>query len=339
MALTCGEEMKKAQRIDVTDYDTSRLLNTILNLYYVEERTQAEIARQLALSTAKVNRLLHLAREQGFVDITIRTPSQHLFGLETSLKAVFGLQDALVIPAVPDGANASLHTIGRAGADYFVEHLRDGDTVAISGGTAVHAMVEALEVTRPYDVEIVPMLGAVQGQVTTDMNYLAARLADRLGGRAYQLHAPAFADTREHRDVLLAMRPVKEILDIARRANVAVFGVGTVNYATSRFVQFTALTAEDMKDIAENCKGVGEIGGQIYDIEGCPCAQGYAERVVGLTLQELKRIPFTIGIAATEIKSQSIYGALRGGYLRTLVTDEVAARGVLAQFEHEFHKT
>ena len=102
LALTCGEEMKKAQRIDVTDYDTSRLLNTILNLYYVEERTQAEIARQLALSTAKVNRLLHLAREQGFVDITIRTPSQHLFDLENPLKAVFGLQDALVIPAVPD---------------------------------------------------------------------------------------------------------------------------------------------------------------------------------------------------------------------------------------------
>ena len=40
-----------------------------------------------------------------------------------------------------------------------------------------------------------PVLGAVQGQVTTDMNYLAARLAERLGGKAYQLHAPALSDT------------------------------------------------------------------------------------------------------------------------------------------------
>ncbi len=328
--------MKKSERIDATDYDTSRLLNKILNLYYMEECTQAEIARQLGLSTAKVNRLLHQAREHGFVDVTIRTPFQHLFGLETPLKSIFGLKDALVIPAVPDEASALLRTIGRAAAAYLVEHLRDGDIIAISGGTAVHAVVDALEVTRPYDVEIVPVLGAVQGQVTTDMNYLAARLAERLGGKAYQLHAPAFADTREHRDVLLAMRPVQEILDIARRANVAVLGVGTVNYGTSRFVQFTALTAEDMQKIAETCHGVGEIGGQIYDMEGRCCAREYAERVIGLTLEEIKRIPFTIGVAATAVKSLPLYGALRGGYLRALITDEAAARGVLGHFEREF---
>jgi DNA-binding transcriptional regulator LsrR (DeoR family) len=231
-----------------------------------------------------------------------------------------------------------LHTVGRAAASYLVEHLRDGDIIAISGGTAVNAVVEALEVTRPYQVEIVPVLGGVQGQVTTDMNYLAARMAERLGGKAYQLHAPAFVDTREHRDMLLDMRPVKEILDISRRANVAVLGIGTVNYETSRFVQFTALTAEDMKDIAENCKGVGEIGGQIYDLDGCPCAGKYAERVIALTLEEIKSIPFTIGVAATTDKALPLYGALRGGYLRSLITDENAARGVLAWFEREFRK-
>ena len=330
--------MKKNDRIDATDYDTARLLNRVLTLYYMEERTQAKIAKELDLSTAKVNRLLHQARDQGYVDITIRTPFQHLFGLETPLKAVFGLKDALVIPTVPDEASGLFHTIGRAGAAYLVEHLRDGDVIAISGGTAIHSVVEALEVTRPYNVEVVPVLGAVQGQVTTDMNYLAARLAERLGGKAYQLHAPAFVDTREHRDVLMEMRPVKEILDIARRANIAILGIGTVNYETSRFVHFTALTAQDMKEIAENCKGVGEIGGQIYNLDGCPCANAYAQRVVGLSLEEIKRIPFTIGIAATADKALPVYGALRGGYFHALITDESAARGVLGYFEREFRK-
>jgi DNA-binding transcriptional regulator LsrR (DeoR family) len=91
-----------------------------------------------------------------------------------------------------------------------------------------------------------------------------------------------------------------------------------------------------MKDIAENCKGVGEIGGQIYDIDGCPCASAYAERVIGLTLEEIKRIPFTIGVAATTDKALPLYGALRGGYLRSLITDEIAARGVLVAFDHYF---
>ncbi len=66
------------------------------------------------------------------------------------------------------------------------------------------------------------------------------------------------------------MGPVKEILDIARRANIALVGVGTVDAEVSRFVQFTALSAEDMKHIAEDCGGVGDINAFVYDIEGRP---------------------------------------------------------------------
>ena len=59
-------------------YESIRLINTILTLYYVEGLTQTEIAQRLGLSTAKVNRLLVQAREQGYVNITIRTPFQQL---------------------------------------------------------------------------------------------------------------------------------------------------------------------------------------------------------------------------------------------------------------------
>ncbi len=75
----------------MASYETIRLINTVLTLYYVEGLTQTEIAQRLGLSTAKVNRLLVQAREQGYVNITIRTPFQHLFELEDRLKAVFGL--------------------------------------------------------------------------------------------------------------------------------------------------------------------------------------------------------------------------------------------------------
>jgi len=134
------------------------------------------------------------------------------------------------------------------------------------------------------------------------------------------------------------MGPVKEILDIARRASIALLGVGTVDAEASRFVQFTALSAEDMNHIANDCGGVGEIGAYVYDIEGKPAAHEYADRVIGLTLSELQEIPFRIGIAATAAKALPLYGALRGGYLHALITDEAAARGVLGLFEQDFRK-
>jgi len=313
-------------------------MNTILTLYYVDGLTQTEIAKRLDFSTAKVNRSLLQAREQGYVTITIRTPFQQLFELEDRLKAVFGLQDATVIPAVAESSTSPLNALGAAAADFLLTHLRDGDVLGIGGGSAVHALFQAIDPARPYKVEVVPLIGAVQGEITTDSNYLAAHLAERLGGKAYQLHAPVIVDSREQCETLKSMGPVKEILDIARRANIALVGVGTVDAEVSRFVQFTALSAEDMKHIASDCGGVGDINAFVFDIEGRACAQEYADRVLGLTLPELKSIPYRIGVAATEAKALPLYGALRGGYLHALITDEAAARGILELFEQDFRK-
>jgi len=319
-------------------YETIRIINTILNLYYLEEMTQTEIAQRLNLSTPKVNRLLQQAREQGYVNITIRTPYQQLFDLEDRLKAVFGLMNVTVIPAVAESGSSSLNALGTVAADFLLEHLRDGDVLGIGGGMAVNSVAQAIAPGRPYQVEVVPLIGAVQGPMTTDGNYLATSLADRLGGKAYQLHAPAFVDTREHCETLKAMGPVKEILDIGRRANIALLGIGAVDAEVSRFVQFTALTAEDMKHIAEDYGGVGDVNAFIYDIEGRPCAKEYADRILGLSLAEIKNIPYRIGVAATEAKALPVYGALRGGYLQALITDEATASGVLALFDQDFHK-
>ncbi len=327
---------KWTERLDATDYQTARLVNTILNLYYIEGATQAEIAQRLQISTPKVNRLLKQARQQGLVNISIRTPFQHLFSLENRIKAIFGLTDAWVIPAVADNAEAVIHTLGRAGAAYLLERVRDGDIIGISAGQAMLALVQALEAPRQYDTTVVPILGGVQGVMTSDVNYLATELATRLGGKAYQLHAPAFLETREQRDALQSMTPVREILDVARRATIALVGIGILDRETSRFVKFTALSAGDMDRIVQVDGGVGDIAAHVYNIDGHLCSPVIDGRLVGLTLAELQRIPLIIGIAATAAKALPLYGALRGHNLHALITDEAAAEGVIKLFEADF---
>ena len=83
---------------------------------------------------------------------------------------------------------------------------------------------------------------------------------------------------------------------------------------------------------------MGEIAAYVYNIEGQPCGKEYADRVIGLTLAEIRQIPFRIGVAATAAKALPIYGALRGGYLHALITDEAAACGVLGLFDEGFRK-
>jgi len=313
-----------------------RLINTILNLYYVERLTQSEIADRLDLSTPKVNRLIQQARELGYISYVIRTPYQQLFDLETRLKAVFGLQEAIVIPTSGNTSSSLLSALGTVAADFLLERLRDGDVVGITPGTTVQAVVQSIDTTRQHQVNVVPILGAIQGEIESDMNYLAAFMADRLNANSYKLHAPAFVNTAEHAEIVKSLEPVKKILDIARAANIVLLGIGTMDPDASRFVEFTALSAEDLNYIAEKCGGVGEISAHVFDIEGRPCAKEYADRVIGLKLDEIKKIPYRIGVAATAKKALPIYGALRGGYLHALITDEAAARAVLDYFDENF---
>ena len=163
------------------DYDEVRLISRALQLYYEDELTQTEVGKSLGLSTAKVNRLLKQAHREGMVKVTLHTPSRHLFDLESRLKAIFRLPDAVVIPRIEKDTSGWPYTLGAAGANYLLEHVRDGDIIGIGGGTGVHAVVQAMASQRQYDVEVVPILGGVQSRASTDVNNLAAQLAERLG--------------------------------------------------------------------------------------------------------------------------------------------------------------
>ena len=167
----------------MSTYETVRLINTILTLYYLEELTQTEIAQRLGFSTAKVNRLLLQAREQGYVTYHHPDTFQQLFELEDRLKAVFGLQDAIVIPAVAESGSSPLNALGNIAAEFLLAHLRDGDVLGIGGGTAINAVIQAIGTVAYLPGRSRATLGAVQGEITTDVNYLATHLAERLGAK------------------------------------------------------------------------------------------------------------------------------------------------------------
>lgn len=315
------------------DYTHARLISQVLTLYYVEEKNQSQVAKILGLSTAKVNRLIKQARAHGMVEIHLRPPFQELFELERQVEAVCGIPEAVVIPQVSADADVAMQTIGPAAADYLLQHVRDGDVICISGGKALYAIIHALNPKKRYDVTVVPATGGYQGRHYNDVNYLAGELAARLGGKAYQLHAPVLVDTTEEREALLSVRQISSILDLARQARIAIVGVGSVVTRSSSYFELPFLSASDKKKILEECDSSGEILAYLYDSRGHLCAQPFNQRVIGITPQELRAIPLRIGVAASPEKELPIYGALQGEYLTTIVTDEPTARGVLGRYE------
>jgi DNA-binding transcriptional regulator LsrR (DeoR family) len=204
--------------------------------------------------------------------------------------------------------------------------------ICSGGGRGLAAMVQAISPNRPYNVRVAPALGGVQGRFDTDVNNLAGELAKRLGGCSYQLYAPAFMDTPEEQVAQSSLRHVKEVLDIARQAQVAVVGVGTIDPSGSSYLQFTSLSPAEIQKIVDQEGGVGEILARVIDRSGQVCACDYGDRVIGIELEALREIPLSIGIAALDNKAAAVAAALKGNYLKTIIMDDVTARSVLTYY-------
>jgi len=311
------------------DFTSMRQMHAVLVRHFVEGRKQAEIAEEMNLSTSKVNRIIAQARRSGMVKISIETPFQRLMDIERQLAATGLVKSAIVSPTVSDNDGTRLAQVGQAAAAHLVETLRDGDILGISGGKAVAAVVDALAVERPIDVKVVPLTGGVQGKFHTDVNNLASRMAERLGGRSLQLHAPLFAERAEQREMLMNMTAVKEVLDLGRRATACLVGIGSITQPGSSYFDLHPLSAPD-RAMLPGLGVMAEFLGHLVHDRGQVANFALNQRLVALRPDEIRACGRVVAVAAGEDKVGPVGSVLRGGYVSTLVTDEDTAGRILA---------
>ena len=308
------------------DFEAIRQTYTVLVLHFMDGMKQNDIATALNLSPSKVNRLIAHGRKLGMVKIAIESPYQRLVDIEKRLVEVAGLTGAVVTPTVVGSPESTLQQVGRAAANHLLETLRDGDVIAITGGKAVSAVVENMQPERAFDVTVVPLTGGVQGKHYTDVNHLATRLAERLGGSTLLLHAPLFAESREQRDLLMDMASVREVFDLARKAAIALVGVGSIQTPGSSYHD---LNPGPDRELLGASGAAGEFLAHLIREDGKIADYPPNSRLVAVTPGQLTRCRAVVGVASGREKVRPIRAALNGGYLKSLVVDEETANAVL----------
>jgi len=310
--------------------DILRQTAKILTLRYMENCSQSDIAKQLGLSTAKVNRVIKQAHDDGLVEITLNLPQERTYTLEQRLLDMFSLKTAVIQPSLSQDEAVVTQQVAQSAGELLIETVKPNSVICISGGKTMSMIVEQIKPMNFPNVKVVPATGGVQGHHFTDVNYLASRLAEKLGGSSTQLHAPLFVDTDEQREMLMEMRSVREVLDIARNADIALVGIGSVASETDSYYDLRSLSGQQFESqISHQCQG--EVLAHLYDERGDECAEQINSKLVGLNLTELGNIEYSFGVAATQSKVSAMLAALRGGLINGLVSDEDTIASVLEQ--------
>jgi DNA-binding transcriptional regulator LsrR (DeoR family) len=307
------------------------LLATVASLYYLLNQSQGEIAARLDISSSKVSRLIKEAREKGIVEIQIRMPVPRDLELEQELIQRYSLKDAYVLQTSPDSdPDMQLRAIGQLAASYVqraLEHCPTGSSVGVAWGTGVHAAVSSLPDNYTQNMDVVQLLGGV-GASVVDSPDLARIVAQKLGGRHYDLHAPVLVEKPTTRDMFLSEPTVREGIQRAKAVKLAITGIGTVNHDASSFLRAGLLSRAELNQLRDQGI-VGEICGRFYSITGEHESFEINHRIISIELDDLRKIAQSVAVARGRLKAQAILGTLRGKFVKVLATDDVTVRAVL----------
>jgi lsr operon transcriptional repressor len=299
--------------------------------YYKDELTQDEIARRLAMSRASVGRLLDRARRVGLVSISLNAEYLDAFKLSGELRRTFGLAEALVVPdhdQEPADHHALNARVGLGGAQFMSTHLRPGGTLGVGWGETVSRVITATSFGTVGPVHMVTLTGGVEGYLQTILSSKGELASERSElTTATVIPSPIMASTPSLAAALREEPTIQQVLKQARAVDQAVVGVGTPA-AGATIVHMGYLTAGEARELRQ--RGVaGDILGQFFDADGNVIDLPIHDRRIGIDLSDLKNIPKVVGVAGGLHKAEAILGALHGGFLDVLVTNELAALRLL----------
>jgi DNA-binding transcriptional regulator LsrR (DeoR family) len=299
------------------------------DLYFQQGLTQDEVARELGLSRPSVSRLLKEARQEKVVEIRVHYPFRRATALERALVAQFGLREARVAAEDCSSQSSGLSTVGALAASFLQQNLAEGSVVGLCSGSTTSAVIDAVSGDLRVRISVVQMVGSL-GKVDQriDSADLVRRLSNTVGGEYHLMPAPRLVENPAIASAFLQEKRIKEVLDLARHAHIALIGIGSLNPQSSHLVQAGYLSAQQIAELRA-AGAVADVISRFVDIHGHPVPTRFDGCVVGLTLEELRAIPLVIAAACGEAKSEAILGALRAGMIHVLCTDRSAAERVL----------
>ncbi|MBN9609713.1 MAG: transcriptional regulator [Actinobacteria bacterium 69-20] len=308
------------------------VLRQAARLYYLEGRTQSQVADELGVSRSNVSRILAQAREQQIVEIIIHDPDDTPTrepDLEHAIEERFGLASAVVLAARADDA---LDEVARAAALLLRERASEATTIGISWGRTLQSVATFLDSTplRPAP-RLLPLVGGLGVLDTLDSGDSVLRaVARKLGARPERLYAPALVESAAAQRAFLEQSVIREAIASAAEVQVAFVGIGCYGlYSSRHLVNGMRLSADELDQFLA-ADPVGDVCGRFVSRNGKPLGPPAADRVIGVTFDQLLHIPEVVGVAAGQEKADGVAAVLRSGVLKTLVIDATLARAILA---------
>ncbi|WP_042682493.1 sugar-binding transcriptional regulator [Anaerosalibacter massiliensis] len=311
-------------------YDT-RLMVKCSQMYYEEHLNQGEIAEKLQISKSSVSRILSAAKKAKIIKITVNNPIKNQYiQLEKELEKRFDLKEVIVVDSMADEPEEIKKELAKASAEYLERIIKDGQTIGVTWGTTLNKIKDYVNNDKKRDITFLPLVGGIgETNVNIHPNSIALDLARKFKGDCKLLHAPSIVDDPARKDIFIQDKNIQSLFKLMKDVDISLMGIGYPLLNTSTLLESGYFTMKYIKKLEES-GAVADISSLFIDKYGKGDNFELNRRVIGIDLEDIKKIPLKIGIAGYVAKKRAILAALVGGYIDVLITDENTAEAILA---------
>lgn len=246
--------------------------------------------------------------------------SPSLSDMEKKLRQILSMEKVIVVRGDSDGSEAVKNEISQEAALVLLRLLRDGFVTTVGGGPIIAGMAEALP-SLHMKVDVVPARGGFGNRVEYLPNFVAARMAEKLGGEYHIIHIPDGLSPELFLQVKKELPRFGEIEGLLARTDILLTGVDEPS-DRSKWLEIP----EDVRERLVREKAAGEALGLYADIHGKILYRLYN---AGISLEDISSIPHVLIAAGGSHKGPAILAMARAGIRGTLITDEGAGKAII----------
>lgn len=310
--------------MSIRNTSDSDFLVRIAQMYYLDNKSQAEIAEIVGVSRPQVSKLLMKAREIGIVTITVAEVSDRLKGYETSLCQRHLLSSCRIVPECATPFETE-RAIAQCALEQINEIAVSAHTIGIGWGAMLNSVCDLGTIQEHVNEQaaVVPLIGSLNATNNGyNTNELVRKLGLILGMAPHYLYAPAFPQLQEEQTQFQETYNFRQISGYWEKLDAAIFRIKTYPGVPDLATSSRYGRALDIG------KAVGVVLSDFYDING-RTIPGEMDFSISISRQQFMRTPIRLGVGANTTTPQSVIGALRTGMVTHLILSENMAREVL----------
>ncbi|RDY24392.1 transcriptional regulator [Romboutsia maritimum] len=311
------------RQISLSEPIGRRTLSSILEISERIVRSETEFLKEQGLIYVAISGMTITDEGELLLD-ELKDIMKDLMGLsqlQDKVKEKLGIKKVILVPGSFEKNNSLLTDVAKYGAEYFLNTLKDGDTVSLTGGSTMLEFANCIKSDKKYNsITVVPARGSMGKDVQMQSNNIVSIVSNKLNSQYKLLNIPDELGEKAMK-TLIQEPEIKRTLDYIEKTNVLVFGIGRADEMAKR----RKLPSERIKEI--NSKGaVGEAFGYYFNKNGDIV---YKLNTVGIDLDAFRNGRETIAIFAGARKAEAFIAISKINKNIALVTDEESAYRIL----------